>query len=107
MSQPPHAIELWRERAFELVTEGQWISGTFDRVVFFEDQGQRLAEIIDFKSDRRRADESTSDFAQRMRETYAEQMRSYCHALSQLSGLAAGQIRCTLLLTDTCQAVPV
>jgi len=105
--QPPQVVELWRERAFELVSEGQWVSGTFDRVVFDEAQGQRRAEIIDFKSNRRHSGESESAFGTRMRDTYAEQMRSYRHALAQLSGLPAEQIRCTLLLTETCEAVPV
>ncbi|MEI7899863.1 MAG: UvrD-helicase domain-containing protein [bacterium] len=107
LAQPPHMIDLWRERSFELVTDDQWLSGTFDRVVFFEAKGQRRAEIYDYKSNRRRDGESEAAFAQRMRDTYEGQMTAYRHALSRLSGLDETAIRCVLLLTATCQAVPV
>ncbi|MDD4017216.1 MAG: UvrD-helicase domain-containing protein [Kiritimatiellae bacterium] len=103
----PHAIELWRERPFELIANDEWISGVFDRVVFFEEQGTRRAEIFDYKSNRCRDGESETAFAQRMYETYVGQMTSYRHALAQLSGLPEHAIRCSLLLTSTRQAVPV
>ncbi len=105
--RPAHVIDLWRERAFELMAEDQWISGTFDRVVFFEEQGRHRAEIFDFKSNRRRPAESAADFEQRMRITYEVQMANYRSALSRLSGLAEDAIRCTLLLTATRQSVHV
>lgn len=105
--QPPHVVDLWRERAFELVADSQWISGTFDRVVFFEEQGERRAEIIDFKSNRLRASEPEAAFAQRMRDTYAAQMSNYRSALSLLASLPEAAIRCTLLLTATRQATPI
>jgi ATP-dependent helicase/nuclease subunit A len=107
LTRAPHVIDLWRERPFELVADNQWISGTFDRVVFFEKDGERWAEIVDFKSNRRRGNESEAAFALRMQETYAEQMSSYRQALSRLSGIPERAIRCTLLLTDTRQAVQV
>jgi ATP-dependent helicase/nuclease subunit A len=105
LSRPPCVVDLWRETSFELVFDGQWISGTFDRVVFFEEQGRRTAEILDFKSNRRRENEAEADFANRMRETYASQMTSYRQALTHLSGISARDIKCTLLLIDTLQAV--
>jgi ATP-dependent helicase/nuclease subunit A len=107
LSRPPCVVDLWRETSFELVFDGQWISGTFDRVVFFEEQGRRKAEILDFKSNRRRDNEAEQAFAARIRETYASQMASYCQALTHLSGISARDIRCTLLLIDTLQAVTV
>jgi ATP-dependent helicase/nuclease subunit A len=102
----PCVVDLWRETSFELVFDDQWISGTFDRVVFFEEQGRRTAEVLDFKSNRRRDNESEQAFANRMRETYASQMTSYRQALTHLSGISARDIRCTLLLIDTLQNVP-
>ncbi len=105
--QPPQVIDLWRERSFEWVADGCWISGTFDRVVFFEDRGRRWAEIYDFKSNRRRGGECDTDFARRMRDTYEEQMSNYRLALSRLAGLPESAIGCTLLLTETRQATPV
>ena len=103
--QPPHAVELWRERSFELIAGGLWISGTFDRVVFFEKSGHRSAQIYDFKTNRRRNNETEDAFAKRMQETYAGQMTNYRQALAQLSGLPASSISCTLLLTETLQAI--
>jgi ATP-dependent exoDNAse (exonuclease V) beta subunit len=105
LSRPQSAVDLWRETSFELVVDGQWISGTFDRVVFVEEAGRRKAVILDFKSNRRRDNETEEVFATRMRETYASQMISYCQALVHLSKIPARDIRCTLLLTDTRQAV--
>jgi ATP-dependent exoDNAse (exonuclease V) beta subunit len=103
--RPTHVIDLWRERSFELVDGSDWISGTFDRVVFFDAQGERRAEIFDYKSNRLRAGESDVAFSQRMSETYAPQMANYRRALSRLSGLPETAIRCTLLLTATRQSV--
>ena len=76
-------------------------------VVFTEEQGERRAEIYDFKSNRRRDDESEEAFAQRMRGAYDAQMANYRRALAHLSGLSERAISCTLLLTATRQAVTV
>lgn len=105
--RPPDAMDLWRERGFELVAEGEWISGTFDRVVFLDGPEGRRAEILDFKTNRRRAGESESAFALRLRDTYKGQMEGYRRALAHLSGLPERSILCTLLLTATRQAVRV
>ncbi len=105
LTRPPHAIDLWRERTFELIVDSEWVSGTFDRVVFTEDQGRRRAEIFDFKTNRPRSGEAESDFSRRLSETYAPQMSGYRRALACLSGLPPSDIACTLLLTETRQRV--
>lgn len=105
LTRPSGVIDLWRERAFELVIDDEWISGTFDRVVFVENQGVRSAEIFDFKSNRCRTGETEDAFARRMTRTYADQMANYRRALARLSDLPESAIRCTLLLTATRQAV--
>ena len=105
LRQPPHAIDLWRERSFELIADGLWISGTLDRVVFFETNGVRSAQIYDFKTNRKRDNEADDDFAKRMQETYAGQMTHYRQALAHLAGLPPYAICCTLLLTETLQAI--
>lgn len=105
--RPPGATDLWRERTFELIIDDEWLSGTFDRVVFTERGGRRGAEIFDFKTNRRRGAESEADFARRLSESYARQMADYRRALARLSGLDPDAIRCTLLLTETRQALPV
>ena len=39
--KPEGFVELWRERPFEVFADGEWISGRFDRVVFYR-KGSRL-----------------------------------------------------------------
>ena len=107
LTRPPDAIDLWRERAFESIAGNAWLSGTFDRVVFTETPDGRRADIYDFKSNRRRANETDAAFARRMADTYATQLASYRSALRQLTGLPDTSIRCSLLLTDTLQAVQI
>ncbi len=54
-SHERHArTEVWRERAFEVVIDGTWITGVFDRVVVTRDVAGRAtaATVIDFKTDR-------------------------------------------------------
>ncbi len=103
--RPPNAIELWRECAFELVADGEWVSGTFDRVVFSDGPEGRRADIFDFKTNRRRVGESEEAFEQRLRDTYAGQMAGYRRALARLANLPEHAIFCSLLLTETRQVV--
>ncbi len=105
--RPADAVDLWRERSFEQLAGGEWISGTFDRVVFRGEVGARRAEIYDWKTNRRRPDETEDAFARRMAETYAGQMRAYRAAVARLAGLPADRVSSTLLLTETRAAVPV
>ena len=51
LPKPEGWVELWREKAFEVFTDGEWISGRFDRVTFWQNAaGELEAEIIDFKT---------------------------------------------------------
>ena len=45
-------VEVWRERAFEVVLDGAWVTGVFDRVVIERNQaGQPVrATVLDFKT---------------------------------------------------------
>lgn len=107
LKRPADATGLWRERSFELLADDVWMSGTFDRVVFRSAADGRSAEIFDFKTNRRRSNESQAAFAQRLADTYAAQMADYRRALARLTSLPEAAIRCTLLLTETRQAVPL
>jgi ATP-dependent helicase/nuclease subunit A len=107
LARPPDATDLWRECDFELLADGEWISGTFDRVVFRDGPEGRSAEVYDFKTNRRREGESDAAFARRMCETYEGQMNGYRRALARLASLPELSVRCTLLLTATRQAVRV
>jgi ATP-dependent helicase/nuclease subunit A len=79
-AQPgPHAT-VWRERSFDLVLDGEWISGTFDRVILDRDaEGRYLsAWIVDFKTDA--APDELS--LQEKRAGYAPQIALYRQAIS-------------------------
>jgi len=86
--------EVWRERRFEAVIDGQWITGTFDRVVVEQDaNGNPLrAHVYDFKTD-----EDTAGAAQR----HAPQLALYRAAVAQLTGLPHQAVRSSLVLTKT------
>ena len=99
--KPEGAVALWRERSYELLVEGVWQSGQFDRVVFTERDGVRRAILSDFKTNRRRAGETPEAFAARMRETYAGQMGTYRTALSALTKIPPERIVLQLLLVET------
>ena len=86
LAKPEAGAQLWRERMFDVVIEGEIVSGVFDRVHLFTDR----AEIIDFKTDK-----SGEDSA----EIYRPQMQLYRQALAKLTGLSEETIRCHLLFT--------
>ncbi len=105
--KPVGTVELWREKAYELITEGTWQSGQFDRVVFVGEGEERRAVIYDFKTNALRDGESPAAFAKRMSHAYAHQMRTYRRALSQLTGLPLSAISTVLLLHTIRDAVAV
>ena len=96
--------EVWRERAFEVVLDGAWITGIFDRVVLTRDPAGRVvaATIYDFKTDRIDAREVEKTVGR-----YAGQLEIYQQAVARLTGLGVAQIRCALVLTALRLVVPV
>jgi len=86
LAKPEAGVQLWRERIFDVLIEGEIVSGVFDRVHLFTYR----AEIIDFKTDK-----SGQDSA----EIYRPQMELYRQALAKLTGLSEEAIRCYLLFT--------
>ncbi len=97
-ARPSAPCTLWREKAFDVVLDGQWVSGVFDRVVIFRSEsGQpRRAVIYDFKTDE-------NDLA----ETYGEQMGLYRRSLGFLIGLPEQKIASTLIAIRTGKEIPV
>ena len=87
---PNPDAEVWRERAFELVLDGEFCSGVFDRVVLHDGS----AQIIDFKTDRVEAD--TIDAAVKR---HQPQLALYRRVLARLTGLAEKDITCKLVFT--------
>jgi len=85
--------EVWRERAFEAVVGGTWVSGVPDRVVVRRERGKpSAAAIYDFKTDR-------DGDAERLRQRYAEQLELYREVVAGLLGLAVARVECRLVAT--------
>lgn len=103
--KPEGVIDLWRERSFELVLDNKWISGQFDRVVFFDKDGVKSAVIYDYKTNARGEDESIDEFKARLAETYASQMAKYRDAVHSLTGIPKDNIARILLATEIKAAI--
>ncbi len=97
LARPAGRVELWREKRFEIVLDGQWMSGTFDRVVLARGEGGGLAGavILDFKTNRVEGATAVA----RTVEHYTPQLQAYRRALSAMLGLPAERIRAVLLFT--------
>lgn len=98
-AKPAPEAQAWRERPFDLIHEGSWISGVFDRVMVQRDS----VRLIDFKTDEV-PDEAA--LAERVA-GYRPQIVLYRQALVRLTGLKPEQIECALLFTRTCRLVDV
>jgi ATP-dependent exoDNAse (exonuclease V) beta subunit len=94
---------VWRERSFDLVVEGDWISGTFDRVLLDQDaSGERIgAWIVDFKTDEIADEAALHEKCQ----GYAPQIALYRSAIARLTGLPPEAVRASLLFTRRQQLV--
>ncbi len=91
LARPEGEAELWRERTFEVILDGEWLTGAFDRVTLTSDAEGRVrrAEILDYKTDRGEGDLSG----------YSRQLTSYRRVLAFMTGLPENEIVCRLLFT--------
>ena len=98
LTRPSTPHSLWREKAFDVIIDGQWISGVFDRVVIsLDDSGKaRNAAIYDFKTDE-------GEIAA----TYRGQMSLYRKSLGFLVGLPEEKISSSLIAIRTGEEIPV
>lgn len=83
------AEAIWREKAFEVRVEGEWIRGVFDRVMFSEGG----ATILEFKT------ETASDAELLPR--HHGQLAAYKRALTALTGLPSARIQAFLVPVST------
>jgi len=84
---------VWRERAFDVWLDGEWISGVFDRVVL---RGDR-AVLLDFKTD--------ACEPEVLLERHGGQMRLYRRALAQLVGWPEERIEARLVHVPTADVI--
>lgn len=91
--RPVEEVELHRERAFEVLIDGRWMSGVIDRMHVFRETGGTVArvEIYDFKTDRVESGEELT-------ERYQGQMEAYCRAMGQV--FECGEVRANLVSTS-------
>ena len=85
-TKPDQPHDLWRERAFDVMLEGHWVSGVFDRVLIHRSgEGVPLSAIIyDFKTDH--------GIVAEIEVRYAGQMEVYRKAIIKLLGLPSSQV---------------
>lgn len=97
--RPASGAVAWREKPFDLIYEGSWISGVFDRVIVTQD----YVRLIDFKTD------EVPDEAALVEKTagYRPQILLYRQALMRLSGLPSEKIESALLFTRNCRLVGI
>jgi ATP-dependent helicase/nuclease subunit A len=101
--KPPAArVEVWRERAFEIVLEGAWVTGVFDRVVVeFDGAGRACrAAVYDFKTDRG----AEADLA-RAAARHEGQIAIYRRAVAVLTGLPVARVRAEVVFTEPSRKV--
>ena len=96
-ARPSGAAEVWRERTFEVVLDGVWFTGVFDRVVVeLDERGRaRKARVMDFKTERRRAGETAAQAVVK----HTGQINLYRRVAAVLTGLPENQVECALVLT--------
>ncbi|MGD9897313.1 MAG: UvrD-helicase domain-containing protein [Candidatus Methylacidiphilaceae bacterium] len=92
---PTGEVIIWREKSFEALLSGRWISGIFDRVHLFAAPGGSLSSAVlyDFKTDRKSGDGDEEGLLAR----YREQMELYREALAQMTSLPLGSVRVFLV----------
>lgn len=84
-AKPAGEWDLWNEKPFDLMIDGKWISGCFDRVHVRREAGKAVeARIYDYKTNR-----STPEA---IAEEYTGQMQQYSLAASRLLGLPLDKI---------------
>lgn len=96
--RPAGRVELWREKSFEVVLDGYWVSGIFDRVVIrYDADGNPVqAVVLDYKSNRNLTTEADM---QSKATQYQTQMSFYQKALSSILALPTAKIETKILFT--------
>jgi ATP-dependent helicase/nuclease subunit A len=97
--RPSDGAEVWRERAFELVIDGAWTTGVFDRVIVEREKDGHVqrVRVVDFKTDRVGRD--AQEDVERVVARYRGQMELYRRAAATLCGVRTDRVSCELVLT--------
>lgn len=89
--------EVWRERSFEVVLDGAWVGGVFDRVMIQRDDGGRIraVTVFDFKTDRVGGETAITEILQ----AHAPQLNLYRRAAAACTGVSPSAVRAEVVLT--------
>jgi ATP-dependent exoDNAse (exonuclease V) beta subunit len=96
-ARPAGPAEVWRERSFEAVLDGAWVTGVFDRVIV-ERNGEgrpRAVRVYDFKTDRVSGPGEVAAAAA----THRAQMDLYRRAAAALTGLSPDLVSAEIVFT--------
>jgi len=99
LERPSPGAICWREKRFEALVDGDWISGTIDRVVLDGDR----ATIVDFKTSSLPAGTNPEDAAERHR----AQLETYSAVVQRMTGLGEKNVRSFVFFTKATSLVEV
>ncbi len=96
--------EVWRERPFEIVLDGTWVTGVFDRVVVVRDKaGPVRATVFDFKTDRLNDEAALAAAVVR----HSGQIALYRRVVAILTGMDEASVSAELVFSGMAQCVGV
>ena len=103
--RPTAHTEVWRERAFEVVLDGVWLTGVFDRVLVERDASGAAsgAWVFDFKTDRPNSGGEEGIILAK----HADQLQLYRRVAAVLIGLPEARVECALVMTASRSLVEV
>jgi ATP-dependent helicase/nuclease subunit A len=103
LGKPSDNALLWREREFDVVIDGHWVCGIFDRVAIEADREGRpgKATVQDYKTNR----VDSRQTLHQLTEEYRPQMQLYRQALSLLLNLPQDRIDLQLIFTGIGEVV--
>jgi ATP-dependent exoDNAse (exonuclease V) beta subunit len=101
--EPAGRSEVWRERSFEAVLDGAWVTGVFDRVIVERDEAGRptAVRVFDFKTDGIAGAGELSAAAERHR----PQLELYRRAAGVLAGISPSAVEAGIVFTHPLKIV--
>jgi len=100
--QPAGSVCVWRERGFEIMLDGVWLTGIFDRVVVTRDASGRpeRAVVYDFKTDRGVTGRETESALR-----HGSQLALYRRVAAVLTGLPMSAVTAEVIFSESGRAV--
>jgi ATP-dependent exoDNAse (exonuclease V) beta subunit len=99
------AVDLWRERSFEITLEGSWVTGVFDRVMVYRDESGKIeaATVVDFKTDAVVTDDDVAKAVKRHR----SQLEIYRRVVGRLTRLPLEKVDAQLVFTEVLRVMRI